>query len=232
MWKLQKIRLLVQLAFLALGFTVFFQDIFKAYKIFFMILAVTSGAFYCGWACPFGMIQDVFGYIGSLFIKKKLKTPQQIQKIVVYLRYLLAILFVLLAFNQIWNFYPYDARLIFFKAITLKNIKIISITILLFFMVSAMFFDRLFCNYFCPHGAKLGALSLLRIFTVKRNNKTCIHCHKCDSVCPMNIKVSSKQEIKSAQCINCFKCISNCPKKGTLKLGIIGWLQRKIKLSH
>jgi polyferredoxin len=229
MLKLQKIRLSIQIAAFAIGFTTFFQTNFKIFEILFIILTVISGAFYCGWACPFGMIQDIFGHVGNLFIKKKLKPSRQIQKSMMYFRYLLAIIIIFLASNQIWNFYPYNPRLIFFNVITLKNIKIMSVAILVFFVLGAIFFDRLFCNYFCPKGAKLGVFSLLRVFTIKRNKETCLQCRKCDSVCPMNIEISGKQDIKSAQCINCLKCLSICPKQGTLKIGIIKQLLRFFK---
>lgn len=227
--KLQKIRFAVQLTIFAIGFTAFFHTNFWWIEIMFIALAILAGAFACGWTCPFGMAQDIFSYIGSLFVKKKLKLPVNMQQYLVYLRYILALLFFILAAYQIFYFFPYDARLIFFSVVAMKSVKISLFAILAFFLIGSMFYDRLFCNYVCPNGAKLGALSLLRIFTLKRNQNTCIKCHKCSQVCPMNVNTPSKQSIRSPHCINCFKCISHCPIKNTLKFGLITQLYFKAK---
>ena len=94
------------------------------------------------------------------------------------------------------------------------------------FLVVALFFERPFCNYFCPEGIKFGLASLTRFFSIKRNSDTCIHCKCCDKACPMNIEVSKGNHVRNAQCINCFKCMAACPKQDTLTYGRVNPLKR------
>lgn len=230
--KLQKIRFAVQLTIFALGFTAFFHSNFKWIELGLMGLAILAGAFACGWACPFGMVQDVCSYFGHFLIKKRLKVPRSLHKYLFYLRYILAILFAYLAVYQIFYFYKYDARIIFFSVIAFNTVKIAVLAILVFFLVASMYYERLFCNYVCPYGAKMGAMSLFRIFTIKRNQQTCIQCKKCSKICPMHIDVASKNQIRSMHCNNCFKCISHCPSKHTLKFGLVDAIKIKKRAKH
>jgi polyferredoxin len=87
------------------------------------------------------------------------------------------------------------------------------------FVIISIFFERPFCNYFCSEGVKFGVFSLTRVFSIKRNEATCVGCKKCDKACPMNINVSIKDQIRHGQCINCFECISACPVENTLTYG-------------
>lgn len=225
MEKLQTYRFVSQILFFLLGFTAFYS-IFAWIKILYVVSAVIAGAFYCGWVCPFGMIQDVFGKIGSILFKNKLRMPAAIQKYLIYMRYVLMGLFLILAANQIWNFSVYDSRIVFFRLTALKAVETTAIVIMLLFIMAGMVFDRPFCNYFCPEGARYGIISLVRIFSIRRNKESCISCTKCDRVCPMQIKISDKENLRSPHCINCFQCISNCPVKGTLNLEKTKWMSK------
>ena len=87
-----------------------------------------------------------------------------------------------------------------------------SLTLVIFFITS-IFFKRPFCNYFCIKGAIDGLMSILRLFSIKKDNKKCIHCHLCDKNCPMQISVEKSKFIRHPNCIGCCQCITNCPKK-------------------
>lgn len=154
-------------------------------------------------------------------MKRKLKMPLQFQKYLIFLRYILTILFMALVAKGLFNFHPYDSRIAFLQIIKWDVVQTVSLVIMSVFLLIAVFFDRPFCNYFCSEAAKYGVLSLARIFTIKRNQTTCIHCKKCTQVCPMQIAVSDHKSIRNAQCINCFQCISNCPAEKTLTYGFI-----------
>ncbi len=64
MKKIQIARLTTQILFLALTITAVLME-FSTIKIVIVLTTVLGGVFYCGWACPFGFIQDIGSRIGK-----------------------------------------------------------------------------------------------------------------------------------------------------------------------
>jgi uncharacterized protein with FMN-binding domain/Pyruvate/2-oxoacid:ferredoxin oxidoreductase delta subunit len=96
------------------------------------------------------------------------------------------------------------------------------------FLAISLVFDRPFCNYLCVEGARHGLFSAFRPVTISRNEDTCVDCGKCNRVCPMNIEISSHEQVRSLQCIDCMACATACPVEGTLKIGFVP-LRKKIQ---
>lgn len=213
---IQLARKVVQFLFLILLILGLYYD----FRFVFILLLVASpilGNFFCGWVCPYGTAQEIMGAIGLKIFKKKYKMPRKIQNYMQYLRYILVIVLITGVLNIFLK--PINGYRTFMRAFPFDITTItVSITfgIMIFYLLVSMVFERPFCNYLCTHGARYGFLSLVRIFSIKRNESTCINCKKCDLVCPMNIEVSTHPHVRNAQCINCLKCIDACPVPGTL----------------
>jgi polyferredoxin len=227
MKRLQVIRFLVQAIFLVLSIVMVIGR-YRILGLVYLITAFLFGVFYCGWLCPYGFAQDIFGKLGSLFLKRKLKMPQGLQRYLIFLRYILTVLFMVLAAKQLFNFHAMDSRIAFLQIIQWHAVQAVALGIMFVFLMVAVFFDRPFCNYFCTEAARYGILSLARIFTIKRNEDSCTHCEKCTAVCPMQIQVSEKKRNRNAQCVNCFQCISHCPSKA-LTYGLIHFNKNSAK---
>ncbi len=203
MKRLQIARFLVQVIFLVLTITMIIGRN-RILALTFLLSSLVFGVFYCGWVCSYGFAQDICGKLGSLFMKRKFKMPPQFQKYLIFLRYILTILLMALAAKHLFNFHSLDSRIAFLQIIQWHGVQIIALAIMAIFLLIALFFDRPFCNYFCTEAARYGVVSLARIFTVKRNTDSCIHCNKCTEICPMQIQVSEKKSNRNAQCVNCF----------------------------
>ena len=55
---------------------------------------------------------------------------------------------------------------------------------------------------------------------LKIDNKLCIGCGKCVSLCPMgNLTISNQRAMPGSKCTMCYRCISNCPQKAITLLG-------------
>lgn len=220
MSRLQFARNAVQLTFLGILFAGLLLKI-KPVLMVFLPLSLLAGSFFCGWICPFGAVQDLFGKLGSLVIKRKLRMPRTIQKYAQYLRYvLMAALLVMVSGDSLVKT-SLNGYMTFIVVAMGRGAQAVAVGIMVGFVVIAMFFDRPFCNYFCSEGIKYGLLSLGRIFTIKRNTDTCVNCKSCDRACPMNIEVSAKDHVRHAQCVNCFECIDACPVNGALTFGSV-----------
>ena len=218
MKKIQILRLSVQVLFTGLATAAFFADS-RAFMLIILCLTIFCGPFFCGWMCPYGFLQDVFGRIGKLLGVKKIKMPPLIQKILVFSRYAVFALVLISALDIVFEMISLDPRVNFMNFLGRDSVSLSAAGIILLFLAVSLLFERPFCNYLCYEGAKYGLIACLRVFSVKRDGSKCINCKKCDSACPMNIGVSKVQNISSPQCINCFECISACPVSGALSFG-------------
>lgn len=228
MKKIQILRFMTQLMSLIFIGMSFFID-FKIGIIVIFVTTIFLGAFSCGWICPYGFMQDIFSKIGDFIGIKKRKMPRIFQKVLVFTRYVLLGIVLMVTLDIIFNIAALDPRVNFQAMVTGEKFKISAFTILSIFLIISLFFERPFCNYLCIEGAKQGAIGIFRIFTVKRDCNLCVNCKKCDKACPMNISISKTTNLRSPQCIDCLKCVSACPVEGALKFGLIKFEKLELK---
>ena len=190
-------------------------------------LAVLFRRSFCGLLCPFGALQEVFAKLGQKIFKKRFIIPQKIDQIFRYLKYVVLVLTVGMAwyYGSLWMA-PYDPYAAF------SHISVISSSIeedplvifgfiLLFITVAGSFFyDRFFCKYLCPAGAFYAIIAKISPTKIERNDSLCIHCKKCDKSCPVNIEIEKEERITTAECINCNDCVLACPVKGALEVKV------------
>lgn len=182
-----------------------------------IIMGVTllGGAFFCGWICPFGTIQDL---ISKLTWKiKKRQMPARVQTVMALMRYALLGATTWLSLDFVFTLMQFDAHENFMSLLSGRVLSGIIYGVIAFYLLLAVFFERPFCSYMCPEGAKNGLIGSLRLFRVVRDEALCVNCGKCNKVCPMHINVAGHTNVKSLQCINCFNCVATCPKKGALR---------------
>lgn len=190
-----------------------------------IILAIILGPVFCGWACPLGSIQEWVGKLGRKLFGGKYNTfvPKKLDK---YLRYLrigvlawAVYVTVQSATLLFLNVDPFYALFNFYQGEVVTS----AVVVLLLSLVLSLFIERPWCKYLCPYGAFLGFFNKIRIFKIKRNESTCISCHRCTSSCPMNIDVEKNTAVANLQCITCLECTSSCPIDDTVELKIGGF---------
>ena len=201
-----------------------------------LLYAILFGRMICGWACPFGLIQELL---------YKIKTPKvrksPITRILSYAKYVILVFFagivpityalrdqplpafckyicpagtieggLLLLSNKLNEsaFFPMLNYLF-----TWKFMLMISI------VVACVFIFRMFCRFICPLGALYGLFNKFSFFGVKVDESKCTHCNLCVAKCKCDIRHVSDQE-----CIACGECIDVCPTKA------ISWKGSKIFL--
>jgi len=197
--------------------------------IVFLISSLILGPFFCGWLCPLGFAQDILSKIGKFLYLPRIRVNKNVERVIKFSRYILFI-FILFGFSfAILLDSPYRV----FAGVLSWNFKFISISSWVIFgilMIIGLFIERPFCRYLCFEGARYGAVSTLRIFSINREVKTCINCKKCDKKCPMQVNISTVKHVRDPSCINCLECINSCPVEGCLTYNfVLNKINKEIK---
>jgi polyferredoxin len=175
-------------------------------------LGAVVGSLVCGWACPFGFLQDLIARIPT----PKFTLPGWLG----YFRYAVLAAFVLVI-PFLWGeghplFFcrlcpagaleaalPYTARL----AITGQPVvwpTVTKMAILVLILVAMLFTWRPWCTVFCPLGALYGVLNHVSLLFLRFHRDRCGDCETCRSVCVDSGK--SEQRIDSMRCVRCLEC--------------------------
>ncbi len=191
-----------------------------------MIFGLSLGRWFCGWLCPFGLLQEL---IYKLPVKK-FNQSSKADKIFRYLKYVLLIVFVLFIpifiFDQFGIGFPAFCKWICPAGILEGGIPLLlanpalksaigivfhwKLLLAMIIIIGSAFIFRFFCKYLCPLGALYGLFNKISFYHLTCAD-TCIKCQKCAKICKMN--VSPYQTPNSAECIRCGDCVKTCPVK-------------------
>lgn len=186
-----------------------------------LVVAIVFRRSFCGLICPLGTIQELFASLGNRLFNRKLTVKPSIDKPARFLKYIIFVLIIV--FTAIMGelvYRPYDPWAAYhhlFSADLFSEFPIGFATLILA-VFGSVFYDRIFCKYLCPMGGFLGMISGIGMFKIMRDENTCINCKACDKICPVNVTVSDKEVVTSAECINCNECVNVCPSEGALNI--------------
>ncbi len=205
---------------------------FSALHLFPMIavgLLVTVGALFgslvCGWACPFGFLQD---------LAAKIPTPRfDPPKIAGYLRYVMLIGTVLVIPYFFGEGHPlFVCRIcpagaleaavpnMLGQAIAGKEVvwpNAVKLIILALFLVSIFFMRRPWCRLLCPLGAIFTLFNRFSAFFLRFENEECTQCKRCHKLCKYGIEPEkAPNDLRCVRCLECTRC-----KPEALTLGSI-----------
>ncbi|RLD11158.1 MAG: hypothetical protein DRI44_04295 [Chlamydiae bacterium] len=179
--------------------------------IFFIILAIVGNKIICGWACPFGSLQELIFSLPFLEKIKKKKIPFILTnsiRIIVFAAMLLFLFgivggrkgFVIYHFINPFNLFNFDFETL-----------ILSLTIIIVLILS-IFVYRPFCQLICPFGFVSWIAERFSIFRVRVDKNLCVKCGACEEVCPTDaakgIVAGNKMP---ADCFSCSRCLNSCP---------------------
>jgi polyferredoxin len=179
------------------------------------------GSMVCGWACPFGFLQDLIGKIPS----PKFRLPAWSGAI----RYVVLVVFVLAV--------PYffsEASPLFFCRLCpagalegglplmasqaaagepIQWMSLTKISILTLVLGAMLFTWRPWCTVLCPLGAIFGLLNRVSFWFVRFEPGKCNDCEICGQQC--DVRGPSDRRAAESRCIRCLECV----RCGALSVG-------------
>lgn len=181
--------------------------LFWGFWLFIPLSVLFFGRAFCSWACPGGLIHQLFGYF-SLF---KSRLRHAVIKGAAYFKLvgLVLVLYVLFALDQPRMAIPirvgefYSSVLLTFEHADLM--WLIRSGFVLGFLAFGMLMANAWCRFACPTG---GLLEMLKGFSLFKVIKTsdCNHCNQCLKICEMGTRPAE------FNCTNCCDCLTACPQ--------------------
>ncbi len=189
------------------------------------------GRMICGWACPFGLFQELLNKIPSVTFS--------IWRPLRFIKYgLLLFMVVLLPLFAVDEFglgstwfckYICPAGtleaglpLLILQSSLRSAIGLLfynKLFILIAFTVWSVFTSRPFCRTACPLGAFYGLFSKIKLVKLRLAPEKCNNCQACHSVCPMGVHFNESPD--DMDCITCLACSKAC-KTNAISLEIGG----------
>ena len=196
-----------------------------------MVFGIALGRLWCGFVCPFGLIQDLLGMIPA----RRIKVAPKVDKPLRYIKYAVLLIFVILLPLMVKNQYGI-ADAWFCKYICpagtleggiplmLADRQLRSLAgalfswkmlILIVVLIGAVLIPRFFCRYLCPLGALYGLFNRYSFYQLHLDQSRCTGCNTCTQVCPMAVEIPTAGDklvqISSTECIRCGRCKAACP---------------------
>jgi polyferredoxin len=178
--------------------------------VFFVVLAVLGNKVICGWACPFGAIEEL---IYSLPILKKIKNRKLPFALTNTIRAGLFVIMLLFLFGIVGGrkgtviyHYVNPFNLFNFDFETLSILLTVVIVLLASFVVY-----RPFCQFICPFGLISWIAERFSIVRVRIDKETCTECGACIKACPLTAAEGRiRGKTFAADCFSCARCLNVC----------------------
>jgi len=179
----------------------------------FSLLAIIGTKAVCGWACPYGALQEFLHKLPLVSQwKKRNKIPFWITNAVrigLFLFFLYDLSFDLMhlkGLGRVIYHYINPFNLFEWHFIPMSVGIYISTTLIL-----SCFFYRPHCHFVCPFGLYSWILERISLFRIRINREQCTDCKACVKACPgFAMKGIYERATMSPDCFSCGECLMAC----------------------
>ncbi|NLB73144.1 MAG: 4Fe-4S binding protein [Firmicutes bacterium] len=185
---------------------------------FFTVIGALVGRMACGWACPFGFLQDVLFKIRLGRKKLQEKAGIGAWKAARYPIFVGLVLIGAFATGEplFCKLCPAGGLEAGLPLVAIDPsiramagpLFIVKMAIVLVFIVTAILIKRPFCRFICPLGTIYSPFNKVSHVQLQVDKELCNRCGACRAACPVNI--DPYLDANSKDCIRCLECTS-CP---------------------
>lgn len=179
--------------------------------------ALVLGRSFCGWACPFNGLQQMWESVAVRPLKRIRFLP--VVKYAAWAAWVLAVFGIAIAVGGWQRFEPLYLTESGVSVTEAGNLVIYFMLVLLT-VVPAALGKRGFCRYFCPFGVwgivaeKIGHTLRLPRVRLIADSSACAGCGACTKACPMQLPVTDMVQadrMRTTECFMCETCADVCP---------------------
>jgi polyferredoxin len=198
-----------------------------------VVVGLLVGRMFCGWVCPMGLLQDMLYKIPSP--KVAIAAGWRWMKYAFLLGGVVLVSYYIGKENNLFffcHYCPIAALQVVAPAMISTGDYVFDLartqrfTVLAFILVLAVLNHRSFCKIMCPIGAMQALTNKFSFFRLRMNATGCVHCHRCDKSCPMDVPVEACSRTgrgisRHTECIECLSCQEVCPVS-VIRSGVAG----------
>lgn len=178
------------------------------------------GRMVCGWACPFGLFQELLHKIPS----PKYDIWPRLRFLKYFILLFMVILLPLFAVDEFGLGVTWFCKYLCPAGTIEAGIPMLilqpglrssvgllfynKVFFLVLFIVWAVLASRPFCRTACPLGAFYALFSKIKLVKLQLDSAKCTQCKACHSVCPMGVKFNESPD--DMECISCLACSKEC----------------------
>jgi len=171
-----------------------------------LVAGAILGRFFCGWVCPFGLLQEGLYRIPT----PKFRIPDWLANAkYLFLAGGVIIVPYLWTTNSNLFFCQYcpagriEAGL-YEKVLHPAVPQTWRLAVLVAFVLLIVFSSRGFCRAVCPLGAIFGLCNKFSLFRMRLDREKCTNCLWCHKVCPTSHRFNESDN--STNCVRCLNC--------------------------
>lgn len=188
-----------------------------------LVMFSIFGRVFCGWACPFGLFQDI------VHVFKGIDLPDSLHKVLTKVKYLVLVAVFAACyytgtpfFDRVNPFATLTSAIprMLLVGFTVDMWVIVRLTLFFLLLISFLFVNRFWCRYLCPVGGLASIFNKVSPLHLHFDPSRCDKCKECLDVCPTRVNIFDVARKRPAECILCGSCADACPN-GALGLSFV-----------